>query len=111
MTTFDFSNNAAAAAWYATHGAAPPRTSRERYTCNYFNKSTASVSALYVCYLDDIIKSNAAAAFLNPRPDSLAARIVQRRSHLFGWLPTLKKHKYLAKIKEEKLCSAFTIVF
>jgi hypothetical protein len=31
MTTFDFSNNAAAAAWYATHGATPPRTSRERY--------------------------------------------------------------------------------
>jgi hypothetical protein len=61
-----------------------------------------------MCYLDDIIKSSAAAAFLNPRPDSLAgcSQSSEQKPPFRLWLPQAsEKHKYLAKIKEEKFCA------
>lgn len=64
-----------------------------------------------MCYLDDIIKSSAAAAHFSTHDliRLLVARAKFRAEATFLAVHQ-KKHKYLVKIKEEKFC-AFTIVF
>jgi hypothetical protein len=111
MTTFDFSNNAEAAANAVCHA--------WRSSSTYVQRAIRAIILINrrhpflprMCYLDDIIKSSDATAFLNPRPDSLAGSHSSEQKPPFWLAPNTEKHKYLAKIKEEKFSGAFTIVF